>query len=162
MFNHLIIIVAILVLSSCASAPLPRQPAVKTPDPIETITGPLTTQLYDYYFAWQDTPYRTGGLSKKGVDCSGLVHLLYRHIAGIDLPRTSKAQSKIGRTISPDQLRPGDLVFFKTGWFSHHVGVHIEGGRFLHSSTKKGVIISSLQEYYWKNSFYLAKRIDIP
>ena len=156
------IIVGILVLSSCALAPQPRQPAVKTPSSVGTTTGALTTQLYDYYFAWQGTPYRPGGLSKKGVDCSGLVHLLYRRIAGVELPRTSKAQSKIGKTISPDQLQPGDLVFFKTGWRTHHVGVHLESGQFLHSSTKKGVIISSLEEYYWKKTFYLAKRIDFP
>ncbi|MEE4240071.1 MAG: NlpC/P60 family protein [Desulfopila sp.] len=153
---------SLLFFSSCSKAPV-HPPFVLSEQPKHEITNiPITTKLYDYYNTWQGTPYRNGGLSRNGIDCSGLVYLFYRRNSGVELPRTSRSQSKLGEEISLFDLQPGDLVFFNTGWFTHHVGIYIENDQFLHSSTQRGVTISSLKEYYWKQAFYLAKRIDIP
>ena len=69
-------------------------------------------------------------------------------------------QAELGRDIDKNQLRAGDLVFFKTGISVRHVGVYLEDGRFLHASTKHGVIISRLSETYWKSAYWKAKRLD--
>ena len=102
-----------------------------------------------------------GGLSKNGVDCSGFVYLTFRSIAGVQLPRTTHQQMKLGTEVSPQHLKPGDLLFFKTGWYTRHVGIYLHNGRFMHASTSQGVTLSELSEKYWGNAFYLAKRINI-
>lgn len=119
----------------------------------------ITTVLYNQYNEWKGTPHRNGGMSKTGVDCSGLVFLTYKYKFGVDLPRTTKKQANIGKAVPMDNLLPGDLLFFKTGIWNRHVGIFIEKNRFLHSSTRHGVIISSLEDNYWKETYYLAKRI---
>ncbi len=76
------------------------------------------------------------------------------------LPRSTEFQAELGKSIDKDQLRPGDLVFFKTGRTDRHVGVYLEDGMFLHASTSQGVIISGLDESYWKSAYWKAKRLD--
>jgi cell wall-associated NlpC family hydrolase len=122
----------------------------------ETIKLTLYAQLED----WQGVRYRMGGLSKSGVDCSGLVYLTFRDHFGIKLPRTTRHQSRTGKSVSRRHLQPGDLVFFKTGWFDRHVGIYIEKHRFLHVSTKKGVMLSSLENPYWRKRYWKAVRIS--
>lgn len=117
--------------------------------------------LYQQYNHWQGTPYQRGGLNSKGVDCSGLVYLVFKDQFNIHLPRTTSEQKQIGRTVSKGDLTAGDLVFFKTGWFTNHVGIYIEKNRFLHASTTHGVIVSNLSKSYWNQSFQTAKRIEL-
>jgi cell wall-associated NlpC family hydrolase len=107
------------------------------------------------------TPYRSGGTSARGVDCSGLVTAVYRS-AGLDLPRTSKAQSQAGVRIAPDEIQPGDLVFFATSRSRSvsHVGIYIGNDRFIHASTKaRSVCIDSLSLDYFKRRFVTARRV---
>jgi cell wall-associated NlpC family hydrolase len=120
----------------------------------------IRTILYNQYEEWKGTPHKTGGMSKQGVDCSGLVFLTYKYQFGVELPRTTKKQADIGKVVGRDDLSAGDLLFFKTGIWNRHVGIFIERNMFLHSSTSRGVIISSLDDDYWRKSYYLAKRID--
>ncbi len=94
-----------------------------------------------------------------GLDCSGFVYLTYQSRFGMTLPRTTQRQAKFGRKISPRRLQPGDLVFFKTGWFDRHVGIYVEDRRFLHVSTKNGVQLSSLEDPYWRKRYWKAVRI---
>ncbi len=115
--------------------------------------------LYSQYREWRGTPYRMGGLSKKGVDCSGFVYLTYRSLTDVKLPRTTRQQVNLGQAVALQNLRAGDLLFFKTGWATRHVGIYIQDGKFLHASTNKGVIISRLSEKYWRNAFWVAKRL---
>jgi len=129
--------------------------------PPVTSSNNVVNMLYSQYDLWRDTPYRYGGLSKKGIDCSGLAYLVFDEIFEVQLPRTAKEQRKNGRVVFLDHLLPGDLLFFKTGWFAYHVGIYIEIGNFLHSSTSSGVRISNLSEPYWRNAFETAKRIDM-
>lgn len=117
--------------------------------------------LYAQYDEWKGTRYQIRGLSKDGVDCSGFVHLTFKSKLGVFLPRSSEQQAELGTDVDKDQLHAGDLVFFKTGRTLRHVGVYLEDGRFLHASTKLGVVISRLNESYWKSAYWKAKRLDI-
>jgi cell wall-associated NlpC family hydrolase len=101
-----------------------------------------------------------GGVSKNGIDCSGLVYQTYRTKLGFDMPRSTEYQSKVGRSIPKGQLRAGDMVFFKTGLFTRHVGMYIDKSNFLHVSSSKGVMISSLDNSYWSSAYWKAQRIQ--
>jgi cell wall-associated NlpC family hydrolase len=108
---------------------------------------------------WHGTPYRYGGLSKHGVDCSGFVYLTFRNMFSISLPRSTEQQSNTGVHISQTQLHAGDLVFFRTGFSKTHVGIYLDKRRFLHASTSKGVMISNMDNAYWRDKFWKAQRI---
>ena len=115
--------------------------------------------LYAQYESWKGTPYRLGGLNKKGVDCSGLVYLTFKEKFGIIIPRTTATQVKRGQRVYIGELQTGDLVFFKTAWRTRHVGIYLSNGKFLHASTSKGVMISRLDNVYWKKKYWRAQRI---
>ena len=114
--------------------------------------------LYQQYGAWRGVPYRLGGLSTQGVDCSGFVHLTYRDRFAVDLPRTTKELAKVGKPVKPKERRSGDLVFFKIGLWQDHVGIYLEDGRFMHASSSKGVMISSLHDGYWHKRYWKTLR----
>lgn len=109
--------------------------------------------------------YRAGGTTKKGMDCSGLVNTSFKQI-GINLPRSSSAISFKGKEINLNEVRKGDLLFFDIARLKggiNHVGlvISVDDGniRFIHSTTSKGVIISSMNEAYWEKEFVKAKRV---
>lgn len=145
----------IILLAGCSSHAPP--PDGRLADSVMVIA-----QLDDQLNAWHRTPYRYGGTTHRGVDCSGFVWLTFRDRFGIQLPRTTAAQTKIGTRIDKDDLLPGDLVFFKTGSGENglHVGVYDTNNRFIHASTSQGVIRSSLNNVYWKKVYWQARRIQ--
>jgi len=111
------------------------------------------------------TKYKYGGTTKKGMDCSGLMYVSFSEV-GIQLPRRSADMASKGQKITKDRAQKGDLIFFKTGKSGakiNHVGVVSRVSKgviyFVHSSTSKGVIESSLATDYWNKSFRLIKRI---
>ncbi len=105
-------------------------------------------------------PYRYGGSSPSGFDCSGLVQYSYSK-AGLRIPRTTKAQRKSSLAIGADSMRVGDLVFFdQEGRKSSHVGIYIGAGRFVHApSSGKRVRVDKLRGRYWKKHFVGARRM---
>ncbi len=111
------------------------------------------------------TRYKYGGTTKKGMDCSGLVHTSFAQ-ENIILPRMSSAMATKGKPVAKNNAQKGDLVFFKTSKSRSkvsHVGIvsKVENGTiyFIHSSTSKGVIESSLKESYWSKAFRFIKRV---
>ncbi|TQV87638.1 NlpC/P60 family protein [Aliikangiella coralliicola] len=116
-------------------------------------------KLLDQYKKWRGTPYRLGGLNKQGIDCSGFVYQTFRQQLNIQLPRTTIQQSKSGRQVDFQQLKAGDLIFFKTGKKLRHVGIYIDGQQFIHASTSQGVMISTLDNPYWRKSFWKVQRV---
>ena len=119
----------------------------------------MKSVLYSQYNEWKSVRYRAGGMSKRGIDCSGFVYLIYRSKFGIDLPRSTDLQSSLGKKVSRSNLQAGDLVFFKTGFFQKHVGIFLENRKFVHVSTRRGVMISSLDEQYWSRHYWMSKRV---
>ncbi len=115
--------------------------------------------------SYTGTPYRYGGTSKRGMDCSGLLCVSYKS-AGLTLPRTSAEQSKFGKPIKINELKPGDLVFFskKKGRRKiTHVGMVTmvrkdKDVQFIHSSTKLGVVENNLLSDYYRGIFVKARR----
>lgn len=116
--------------------------------------------LYAQLKEWRGVSYKPGGKNKKGVDGSGFVYVTFNDRFGLELPRTTKLQMKVGSEIPISNLRVGDLVFFKTGLFKYHVGIYLEGRRFIHASEQVGVTMSSLDDPDWAKNYLRAVRID--
>ena len=112
-----------------------------------------------FYKEWRGVKYKFGGNSKRGIDCSAFIQKAYKQTLNINIPRTTLQQSKKGKNIRKSQLKSGDLVFFKTGKNSRHVGIYTENGKFMHASTKKGVIISRLDNVYFNKHYWKAQRV---
>lgn len=115
--------------------------------------------LYQFYNVWKGTPYVYGGASRKGADCSGFVMRGYRDVYHLNIARSTSKQVKQGRYINKSELRTGDLVFFKTGWNSRHVGIYLENSNFMHASTSRGVSIASLHNPYWRQAYWQSRRL---
>lgn len=153
----------ILLTGGCANMVAvpyaPQQPSAKLPPVDPADNAFVRQQIYQQYQQWKGTGYAYGGLGKNGLDCSGLVYITYRDKLDQTVPRTTGKLAQSGVAVPRQQLRAGDLVFFTTGIKSRHVGIYIEDGKFLHVSTSKGVMISHLNDYYWKDRFLLARRV---
>ncbi|HTI70747.1 MAG TPA: NlpC/P60 family protein [Candidatus Limnocylindria bacterium] len=110
---------------------------------------------------WIGTPHKTGGDDHSGIDCSAYVSRLYQEVAGQFLPRTASDMWSKGQPVGNGPLEPGDLVFFQTvsNEDASHVGVSLGGREFTHSSTSKGVTISSMDEPYWRERYTGARRV---
>lgn len=119
----------------------------------------VLNQISVFYDDWKETPYRYSGSSIDGIDCSSLAQKLYKDLFAYQLPRTVDGQMKIGKPIAANQLRPGDLIFFRTGPRTKHVGIYVKAGTFIHASSSEGVKISALNNGYWNKRFISARTL---
>ncbi len=136
-----------LLLSSCSSTKVAKQE--------ETVEQKLTKQYNQY----KGTKYKYGGIDRRGFDCSGFTQKVYENAFQIKLPRTTEGIEKVGKKVSKNKLKPGDLVFFKPSRKYKHVGIYMGDDFFIHSSTSKGVIKSDINNVYWDKKYKYAKRI---
>lgn len=138
-------------VANCTSA-VRYVPGDTTGDIVVMREVPGAGDVVDFARVYLGAPYQLGATGPGRFDCSGLVYRVYFEALNIKLPRTSHAMFK--STVRINSPREGDLVFFKTGisWRVNHVGIYIGNGDFIHSSTSLGVIISSLEESYYKES----------
>jgi len=120
---------------------------------------PLRVSLEAQHEDWKGVPYRYGGLSPRGVDCSGFVYLTFLSRLGMQVPRTTTELLKSGEKVRRDDIRVGDLVFFRTGPGNRHVGIYMGNGDFLHASSSQGVMTSSLSNPYWRQRYWQARRL---
>lgn len=120
-------------------------------------------KLYMESADWIGVPYRGGGDSKRGTDCSGLTYQVYRKVYRTQLPRNTEDLKKKSNKVSKRNLREGDLVFFtsrNSGKKVAHVGIYLKNGKFIHASTSKGVIVSNLNEDYYTKHWISGGRIQ--
>ncbi len=160
--NKLMIVLLIYLFSFIQGCSTPtyyekKQPNL-TPNPNSTLQA-RQTKLLTMFELWQGTPYRLGGNSLAGVDCSAFVQHAYQSISSYPLPRTTKSQVQHGDAVSQQQMVTGDLVFFKINGKTRHVGIYVNDKQFLHASTSQGVTISDLTDGYWRRHYWQSRRI---
>ena len=163
-----VILISMLIFSSCGSSRAvmynPKEVAYLEQQlkiPISTTDKDMA--LFAESSLWLGVPYSYGGTTKKGVDCSGLTNQVFRTAYGKKLERsTSTIFNKNIRKIGKGSLKPGDLVFFKISKKSKdvdHMGIFLRNGYFIHASTSKGVIVSHLDEDYYKKYWKKGGRV---
>jgi cell wall-associated NlpC family hydrolase len=167
-FRTITVLILGLLLSACAGTPLPKEakgrpgldydalmaaPARPVSDARHRVIA-TATQLVG-------TPYRFGGTTPAGFDCTGYLAYVFRKAAGLSLPRTSMEQIQSGEPISPLQLQPADLVYFRIDRKKDlHLGLYLGEGRFIHAPSSGGVVnVQSLETEYWRTRFLGARRV---
>lgn len=124
------------------------------------ISATSNTKMYKFIYDWLGTPYRLGGDSKKGVDCSKFAFKLYEKAFSTIIGNNSRNIFSMVNPVEKVELKEGDLVFFKIHSSAiSHVGVYIGDNKFAHASSSKGVMISNLQDPYWTRYFYKGGRM---
>lgn len=157
---------AVLLLAGCAG----YQSLDAVPQTTQSVTtgtqsnppdqsNVVAQRLWQVYQRYQGAPYRYGGTTAAGFDCSGFILTAYREgLNRTDLPRTTSQMLARGEFVRRDQLQPGDLVFFRIGGKEQHAGIYLGGHRFVHSASSVGVTESSLASPYWQNRYSQARR----
>lgn len=148
----------IVLVTGCAShspGHVGGQPRLEQP-PVAGVPGPLREVFQRY----EGTPYRYGGTGAQGFDCSGFIQTAYREAYGLSLPRTTDALRSTGYGVAPEQMQPGDLVFFRIRGKEQHAGIYMGNQRFIHASTSVGVTESLLTGDYWAPRLSRVRRID--
>lgn len=155
MKNLLLSCIAVLLLASCGS----------TKKTYKSVSNNKADRVVNQAQAFAGTPYKWGGTTRKGMDCSGLIYTAFGE-ENIVLPRVSRDMATRGKPVKKSALKKGDLVFFKTNKSSrkiNHVGlvtlVKEDRIYFIHATTSRGVLTSSLEEKYWKNAYSQARRV---
>src|ERR1700712_1587508 len=151
---------------------VPNQPVDKAPDEQESLAKDYLSQimgvalsatsnmkLFHFVYDWIGTPYRFGGESRNGIDCSAFTKELYSEVFNLDIKRSSRDIFSMVSPVGKDELKEGDLVFFKIHSRSiSHIGIYLGDGRFAHASLR-GVAISNLDDAYYSRFFYKGGRV---
>lgn len=129
----------------------------------KTLLNNLLNKIVKESNTYLGTPYLWGGTTRNGIDCSAFVKNVYLSV-GIKLPRVSQNQAKVGKTITLDKIRKGDLIFFETDKNRpntvSHVGIYLGSGNLIHASSKnKKVVIVPLNQGYFLSKIVIIKRI---
>jgi cell wall-associated NlpC family hydrolase len=134
--------------------------AVARAAPVAVATGPVSrTRVEEAARPWFGAPYRYGGESRYGIDCSALTQNVIGDL-GAELPRTVREQAAAGAPVSAAGIAPGDLVFFRLSSTTvDHVGVALDANRFVHSAASRGVVVDHLMDGYFSRRFAGARRV---
>lgn len=151
-----------------SAAASPNLPASSAPETDTSTTSDVSNTIGDSqiqeflqlaYRDWKGIPYLLGGSDYNGIDCSAFMQVVFEDYLMKIIPRTTLEQLQAGTGIKRNETKTGDLVFFKTGNRSYHVGVMINRNEFLHASTTEGVKISELNHPYWDETYLSTRRL---
>ena len=126
----------------------------------EIRTVKLQNALLKSFENWKGTRYSFGGDSSRGIDCSALTRRVYREVFSFELPRVTKDQIKVGSHVSRNNLKPGDILYFRPDGKYNHTAVYLGNSLFINASSSKGVILSSMEHSYWSKYFVHGVRVD--
>lgn len=152
-------------VSACGTVSRNSAPSVNSENSSDTMASSFSglervvQQLHSAHSEWEGTPYVLGGSGINGVDCSSFTQIVLKDFFGKELPRNTREQLQEGAGIRRNQIRPGDLIFFRTNRGVLHVGIAMENGDFLHASVSNGVMISNLSQNYWAGRYLGARRV---
>ena len=149
----LFLVFLLIVLSGCSTR------SANSSSPSQQANHSDLDKLYPYHNRWHQTPYKLGGYGSQGIDCSAFVQRTYYDLFKMKIPRTTKSLANYGKKVSRTTIKTSDLVFFKTGYNTRHVGIYLHNGDFMHASSSKGVIISSINDPYWKKRYWMTRRV---
>ena len=156
----LVLILIACSIASCSSSRHTSRASVnKKTKKLPKREASIRQKLETEYRKCKGVPYKYGGTTYKGFDCSGFVQSIYKKALKINLPRSTKGMLKKGILVSKSNLKIGDLVFFKPINNYRHVGIFMGNHIFMHVSTSKGVTMSSLKESYWRKCYFQSRRI---
>lgn len=141
----------LILLSAARSAPV-EAASFKSPELIRA-------QLLKHFRHWEGVPYRYGGNSYDGVDCSGFVHIMFDRALGKEVPRSTELLSRIRNRVSRRDLRAGDIIIFHIPHAGLHAGIYVGNGEFIHASKSRGVMRSRLNNPYWQDTYSRAVRV---
>ena len=146
------ILILCLILLGCQSTARFR---AKRNSPIQKSSASQTTNLESFVNGWIGVPYKYGGMTNRGIDCSGFTSLVYKECFGKSIPRNSSDQYEQGTRVTQRNLQSGDLVFFSNVRYGKidHVGIYLGNERFAHATESSGVTISLLTEKYYKKRY---------
>lgn len=161
---NLLLIVILLIITGCKSHPRYRKGGEEIPAQVEYVSESVTTndniRLGLILQSYLGKPYKGTSKYEDGLDCSHFTYTVFKKYAKLNLPRKASEQFKSGKEIHFNNIRYGDLVFFKTdGKTISHVGIYLSDGDFIHASTSRGVIISSIRDKYWADRYKGARRV---
>jgi cell wall-associated NlpC family hydrolase len=144
--------------------PVDKSKLVENIDKIKSFNVALTERekvLFEV-IKFLDTPYKYGGSTSKGIDCSAFTKQVFENSLSLQIPRSAREQYSFGDKILNDELKFGDLVFFNTTKrsFPGHVGIYLGDDQFAHASRSLGVTVSSLSDPYYKKRFVGARRVE--
>ena len=148
-----------LVLQKLSELKRKQQEILKHGTVNQKKTVKLQNDLLKSYSHWKGTKYELGGDSSSGMDCSALTRRVYREVYGYELPRQTVQQIKVGAHIPREDLKPGDIVFFKPEDTNNHTAVYLGDSLFINASSSKGVVISTLENTYWNKYFKYGVRV---
>lgn len=153
-------VVAVISLITLVPSPAQAETQPWEPVPAEaTYSSEIRDALLAHYSSWVGTRHKLGGTDTDGVDCSSFIQTLFQDRFQTSLPRSSREQMALGERVEVNNLKSGDLLFFRTGPTRSHVGVYVGNNQFLHVSTRAGVEIAKLFSPYWKRNFITARRL---
>jgi cell wall-associated NlpC family hydrolase len=159
-FLAILALSGVLACASSGAVPAPFPAPGRSPAAAASPAAPSAAAVVATALSLKGTPYRNGGNTPSGFDCSGFVWYVFG-VHGIGVPRTVADQFRTGRGVRPDELRPGDLVFFDTaGSSASHVGVVVGSDAFVHAPSSRGQVrVEQLSARYWSSRYVGARRL---
>lgn len=154
-----LIFIACTIASCSSSRHTDLQAVSKKVNKLPKREASIKQKLETEYKKCKGVPYKYGGSTYKGFDCSGFVQSTYKKALNINLPRTTKQMIVKGNKVAKSQLKVGDLVFFKPTKKYRHVGIFMGANMFIHTSSSKGVMKSSLKSPYWMKCYLMSRRL---